>query len=76
MLTFSPGEELEEEKDWRTMNFWAARLRPLWQKEDGSDSVGEESDGSEEIDGKRTVVVICNRTGEENGELAFDSAIL
>ncbi|KAL1719054.1 carbon-nitrogen hydrolase [Schizophyllum commune] len=77
------GEELEEEKDWRTMNFWAARLRPLWQKEDGSDSVGEES-GSEDgvdgkrivVDGKRTVVVICNRTGEENGKTFAGSSCL
>ncbi|KAI5897135.1 carbon-nitrogen hydrolase [Schizophyllum commune H4-8] len=66
------GEELEEDKDWRTMNFWAARLRPLWQKEDGSDSVGEESEG----EGKRTIVVICNRTGEENGKTFAGSSCL
>ncbi|TRM63894.1 carbon-nitrogen hydrolase [Schizophyllum amplum] len=62
------GNETEEPTDWHTLNFWAARLRPLWQKEDGSDTVGTESD--EEAPGTRTTVIICNRTGVENGQCA------
>ncbi|KAL1742339.1 carbon-nitrogen hydrolase [Schizophyllum fasciatum] len=60
------GEEPEEATDWHTLNFWAARLRPLWQKENGMDTVGDGNSDAEE--GQRTVVVICNRTGTENGK--------
>jgi len=50
-------EEEEAEADWSTSKYWAARLRPLW--------VSEVPAGGKE--GDETVVVICNRTGKENG---------
>lgn len=57
-----PGVD-EEGPSWSTLQYWVARLRPLW--------FGEQEEGSitqVETD-KTTTVVVCNRTGEENGEL-------
>ncbi|KAJ3550815.1 hypothetical protein NM688_g4992 [Phlebia brevispora] len=90
-------EELDILKDWHTLNYWAARLRPLWERredveDEGSDNGSEDSDydaeyRSEEEEassemgealkkpilhghpGQETIVIICNRCGEENGEL-------
>lgn len=76
------GEESEEAKDWRTLNFWAARLRPLWagttelederEGEDSDSDTHSELRGDSETDttalGHETIVVICNRSGRENGK--------
>jgi protein N-terminal amidase len=51
-------EDIGEDTAWSTVNFWAHRLRPLWEPREG-----ESSDNRRE-----TNVVICNRTGKENGE--------
>lgn len=65
------GEEVEQAKDWRTLNFWVARLRPLWTRTEDLDdeySESDEEDGS--ITGPRgqeTIVIVCNRCGQENG---------
>lgn len=51
-------EDTGDNHAWTTMNFWAHRLRPLW-------------DPRERVptnDQRGTDVVICNRTGNENGE--------
>jgi len=51
-------EDIGEDYAWTTMSFWAHRLLPLWQKQ-------------EEVstnDQREMSVVICNRTGNENGE--------
>ena len=40
------------------MNFWAHRLRPLW----------EQREGAPDNDQREISVVVCNRTGNENGE--------
>lgn len=79
-------EAPEEEKDWRTINYWALRMRPLWAKvvaegwpdsededrhSDGSDGAGEEQGRQ---DGEELLVVICNRTGTENG--AFPHSLM
>ncbi|KAJ3920787.1 carbon-nitrogen hydrolase [Lentinula edodes] len=71
--------------DWTTVEFWATRLKPLWVRLSGSDSSAkeqEESKDEEETRGevcasdRRTIVVICNRTGEEKGQtFAGSSAI-
>ena len=42
---------------WTTLNYWAQRLRPLWAKST-SNTLGEEE----------TIVVVCNRSGEEGGK--------
>ncbi|KAF9066467.1 carbon-nitrogen hydrolase [Rhodocollybia butyracea] len=63
------GTEKEEETDWYTLNYWAARLRPLWV---GDDVTSEENRSNEATeDGKETIVVVCNRTGEENGKSLY-----
>lgn len=63
--------EEEEDNDWHTLNYWAARLRPLWVKDtsESSDKSSEEEDGEAEdgVDKKEIIVGVCNRTGEENG---------
>ena len=75
------GKETEEVNDWSTLNYWAARLRPLWT--DGSEGSASEDDTSEdqpdskadsEQRGDETVVVICNRSGEENGKRPINSS--
>ena len=81
----------ESEKDWGTLNYWAARLRPLWARtedleDEGSDSdsasaSASEADGDGETSeqenetaaprhqhpGHETIVIVCNRCGQENG---------
>ena len=69
------GEEPEDPKDWRTMNYWVARLRPLWTRtddleEEEEDSDAEQNDGGQydaAPQGHETVVIVCNRCGHENG---------
>lgn len=53
----------DDDTDWSTLNFWAARLRPLWAE---SDNPVEQSD-VDAPGAQRTVVIACNRSGEENG---------
>ncbi|KAI0700374.1 carbon-nitrogen hydrolase [Cerioporus squamosus] len=72
------GSSPDEDTDWQTINYWAARLRPLWaevvkEEEDAtaeagghaSESSSEEGEGRKP--GEELVVVVCNRCGEENG---------
>lgn len=81
--------EPESTKDWGTLNYWAARLRPLWARtedleDEGSDSdsasaseADEDGETSEKTDkmavsrhqhpGHETIVIVCNRCGQENG---------
>ena len=65
-------ESPEDDIDWSTINYWASRLRPLWAKlNESDDNSGSESDsgsdGSGRGPGEEIIVVVCNRTGEENG---------
>jgi protein N-terminal amidase len=63
-------EYLEEKQDMGTVQFWAARLRPLWTNEtDETDLEGKEDESGSDtlVNGEETIVVICNRSGEENG---------
>jgi len=58
------GTDMEHKHDGHTLNFWATRLRPLWAKSQSRD------DSPDDLDPKHrdeTAVVICNRSGEENG---------
>lgn len=66
------GEDLDQKHDWKTLNYWAARTKPLWSNrihDDDDDSSSEEQDPSEQppASDSETFVVICNRTGQENG---------
>ncbi|KAJ3771291.1 carbon-nitrogen hydrolase [Lentinula raphanica] len=72
------GKEEDEDIDWHTLNYWAARLRPLWIDGDAisapDENTQEEDSGA--INGKEMIVVVCNRTGEERGKtFAGSSAI-
>lgn len=58
-------QEVDESSDWQTLNYWAARTRPLW-----TDGKGDQVDVPEtdpEKQGPETVVVVCNRSGGESG---------
>jgi len=58
----SPGDTGADHA-WTTMDFWAQRLRPLWeQREEISTNDKHEMN-----------VVVCNRTGYENGESSVSS---
>ena len=65
--------EINDTKDWATMNYWVARLRPLWARSEELEEEDDESDrdGSEDEEtlpeGHETIVVVCNRSGHENG---------
>ncbi|KAF9075968.1 hydrolase [Rhodocollybia butyracea] len=50
--------------DWTTVDFWAARLNPLWEKDSVDSGNGD----------KVTSVVVCNRTGKEKGRLFAGSS--
>ncbi len=71
------GTATDQWTDWTVVNFWAARLRPLWDMEDLDQSTEEgvhaslqgKTDSVQGL-GKRTIVAICNRTGQENGKVA------
>lgn len=60
--------------DWSTMNYWAARLRPLWARAGDSEKEEYESDdsvseGEDPVLGHETIVIVCNRSGQEDGTL-------
>jgi protein N-terminal amidase len=57
------------QNDWKTLEYWDTRLRPLWARDGpasstSSDAVGEPNEHHE------TIVIACNRSGTENGEVA------
>lgn len=61
-------EAEETNYDWDNVNYWAARLRPLWAKEGMEGGFVEDGDLQETNKGEETVVVVCNRFGDENGK--------
>ena len=75
------GEGSQDGPDRSTIDFWAARLWPLWRKDarnsyapttQSSGSAGDEQSGIKQENGlhtHETSVIVCNRTGEENGRL-------
>ncbi|KAJ3810643.1 carbon-nitrogen hydrolase [Lentinula aff. lateritia] len=76
------GNDLGDMFDWTTVEFWATRLKPLWVQGGASAKEQEDSEDEGETQGevdacdRRTIVVICNRTGEEKGQtFAGSSAI-
>ena len=59
----SGGSE-EDDTDYQTVRYWAARLRPLWDSGNNSSH-----DANSELSAKRDIpVIICNRTGAEEGK--------
>lgn len=57
-------DQPENDRDTRTLTYWAARLRPLWAEPEEEFSNARHPSLNET---KKTTVIICNRTGEENG---------
>ena len=55
--------DVGDEYDLENMKYWAARLKPLWI------NPGDDSEDISESEGEETLVVICNRVGEENGKI-------
>ena len=65
-------EEKDMEEDISTRNYWATMLRPLWYRMgilDGSN--GEDAEPKNMSEDSETIVVICNRSGTENGEYSL-----
>ncbi len=58
-----PDPEADDGPSWSTLRYWAARLRPLWFNDQEGNSTPPQGTSDE-----ATTVVVCNRTGEENGE--------
>lgn len=50
--------------DLDVLNYWASRLRPLWDLEHAN----KEEPHSSEEETKETVVIICNRCGSDESE--------
>lgn len=64
-------EEPNETHDWSTLNYWALRTRPLWSNRSDSDSSSSEEGqdtSTSDPPSNETLVIICNRTGHENGQ--------
>lgn len=57
------GENGEDDTDLCTVKYWTARLSPLWEYDDGH---GHNADTNRDI-----IVIICNRTGTEEGDPAW-----
>jgi protein N-terminal amidase len=71
------GKDENDDHDWHTINFWAARLRPLWVNSatlnnptgDLDDPQGTTLNTNGDAQDNALVrVVICNRTGIENSK--------
>lgn len=64
------GTDVEDDYDLGNVNYWVARLRPLWINPEVDGGFSEEdSEDASEPEGERTLVVVCNRFGEENGKI-------
>lgn len=65
-------QEQDMEEDISTLNYWATMLRPLWYRMmpvgDRSNEGEESEDAGLPQEDPETVVVVCNRSGVENGE--------
>lgn len=61
-----PDHEPDDEPSWSTLQYWAARLYPLWRGRNDT-----EIEGNARSCDKATAVVICNRSGDENGEYSI-----
>jgi protein N-terminal amidase len=72
------AENEDHDYDLHNVNYWAARLRPLWVKEGVEGGFVEDDDLQTMDKGEvgETVVVVCNRFGEENGMQFFYSFCL
>ncbi|EIN12801.1 carbon-nitrogen hydrolase [Punctularia strigosozonata HHB-11173 SS5] len=66
-------EDEDAETDWSTLNYWAARLRPLWRNRG---SVLAQAVTPSQPHAEHVTVIICNRSGKESGiKFAGSSAL-
>ena len=73
-------EDDSAEYNTSVLNYWMMRLKPLWSNEDSRldsdadqmDTVGDPDETEEALtassDNEGTIVIVCNRCGEENGK--------
>jgi len=71
------------EPNWRVLNYWAMRLRPLWAKTDVEDSEGTRQSDTRDImahandpEQRDVIVVVCNRFGHERGKTFAGSSAM
>jgi len=70
-------KEQDMEEDLSTLNYWATMLRPLWYRMSDDGSNGGDAEPQSVSEDTETVVVVCNRSGVENGvTFAGSSALL
>jgi hypothetical protein len=61
------------EPNWRVLNYWAMRLRPLWANSKDVDAKTEVDEGMRQSDvneQRDVIVVVCNRFGHERGAIS------
>lgn len=58
-------KDLDSRWDLSTLNYWLARLRPLWKRPEASSP--KHSD---------TIVVMCNRSGAEGGQCTYKHRLI
>lgn len=54
--------------DWDTLEYWAARLRPLWAEEEALQFSNAQPQDQYPLPPSDTTVVLCNRSGSEGGK--------
>ncbi|KAI9508869.1 carbon-nitrogen hydrolase [Russula earlei] len=69
------GRDPEEEEDASTLDCWATLLRPLWCRM-SHDLEGEDAAPPDASEDTETIVVVCNRSGVENGSTFAGSSAL
>jgi len=71
LLSSEPRQIDDEKHDWNTLQYWADRLRPLWAKAGSpppASGVSQDTaNTNEDAQQDETIVVVCNRSGTENG---------
>jgi len=71
------GDSPDSQWDMTNINYWVARVKPLWKRQETSVNnegtspllgPGTTSETSGAVEDRETIVVICNRIGIEQGE--------
>lgn len=64
----SKADMHNQDVDMQTVAYWTARLRPLWDNDHNATENDVTSTDRKDVDSHaETIVIICNRSGEENG---------
>jgi protein N-terminal amidase len=57
----------EDGAEWDTLEYWAARLRPLWAEEESLEFNNIKPQDQHPLPPSDTTVILCNRSGSEGG---------